>query len=146
MAHGRSNIAPMKIPWDLIRSLVTETYGGKIDDEGDFEELRKIVDSFLRPEAYDDEHVLIKGHRSMGSDSSKGDGDLTVPGGTGMKGFMEWVDQLPEREPPTYLGLPPNAEKLLLVGEGKNMIRNLAKITEILDEGEQLVAEIEKPS
>lgn len=58
-----------------------------------------------------------------------------------MKGFLEWVNRLPEREPPTYLGLPANAEKLLLVGQGKNTIANLAKITDILEEGEQLMAE-----
>ena len=56
---------------------------------------------------------------------------------------MEWVNRLPEREPPTYLGLPANAEKLLLVGQGKKMIANLAKITDILEEGEQLMAEAE---
>jgi dynein heavy chain 1 len=58
-----------------------------------------------------------------------------------MKEFMSWVNKLPEREPPTYLGLPANAEKLLLVGHGKKMIENLAKITELLDEGEQMMAE-----
>ena len=58
-----------------------------------------------------------------------------------MKDFMEWVNRLPEREPPTYLGLPANAEKLLLVGHGRDTIANLARITELLDESEQLSAE-----
>jgi dynein heavy chain 1 len=49
------------------------------------------------------------------------------------------VNRLPEREPPTYLGLPGNAEKLLLVGHGNTMIENLAKVTDLLDEGEQLI-------
>lgn len=133
MAQGRSNIAPLKMPWDLIRTLVTETYGGKIDDEGDFKQLRQLVDSFLTPEAYDDDHKLVHGTQEQGG--------LSVPTGTGMKAFTQWVNRLPEREPPIYLGLPANAEKLLLVGHGKNMIGNLAKITEILDEGEQLMAE-----
>ena len=34
-APGRTNIAPNKLPWEMIRTLVTETYGGKIDNEGD---------------------------------------------------------------------------------------------------------------
>lgn len=143
MAQGRSNIAPLKIPWDLIRTLITETYGGKIDDESDFEQLRRLVHNFLIPEAYDDDHILVQGHQGGDPNASDGDGALTVPGGTGMKGFMEWVNRLPEREPPTYLGLPANAEKLLLVGQGKGMIANLAKITDILEEGEQLMAETE---
>ena len=58
-----------------------------------------------------------------------------------MPEFMEWVDRLPEREPPTYLGLPANAEKLLLVGHGKSTIENLKRVTEILEEGEELIAD-----
>ena len=133
VAQGRSNIAPVKMPWELIRTLIVETYGGKIDDEDDFQQLRQLVDSFLVSEAYEDDHKLVKG-----VDGEKD--ELTVPTGITMKGFMEWVDVLPEREPPTYLGLPANAEKLLLVGHGKRMIENLVKITDILAEGEHLFA------
>ena len=35
IAQGRSNVAPQKLPWDLIRTLVAETYGGKVDDSDD---------------------------------------------------------------------------------------------------------------
>ncbi len=41
---------------------------------------------------------------------------------------------------PAYLGLPPNAEKLLLVGQGQRMIADLEKISDLLDEEEQLAA------
>ena len=101
-------------------------------------QLSQLVDSFLIPEAFDDDHKLVHGT----PDSEGGeDGGLTVPGGTSVRAFMEWVKRLPEREPPIYLGLPANAEKLLLVGHGKNIIGDLAKIVEILDEGEQLMVE-----
>ena len=133
VAQGRSNIAPLKMPWELIRTLIVETYGGKVDDEGDFQQLRQLVDNILVPEAYEDDHKLIKGVEGAKN-------ELTVPTGITMKGFIEWVDVLPEREPPTYLGLPANAEKLLLVSHGKRMIENLVKITEILAEGEHLFA------
>lgn len=121
----------------MIRTLIVETYGGKIDDEGDFSRLRQLVTSILTPSAYDIGHKLVEG--VAGEDTE--DGGLVVPSGTTMKDFMDWVRKLPEREPPTYLGLPANAEKLLLVGQGKSMIQNLGKITEMLDEGEQLMAE-----
>ncbi len=131
MALGRTNVAPQNLPWDMIRTLIVETYGGKIDDEGDFSRLSQLVNSFLTPAAYDIGHKLVEGV----------DGSLVVPGGTSLKEFMEWIQRLPEREPPTYLGLPANAEKLLLVGQGLSMIQNLGKITELLDEGEQIMAE-----
>jgi dynein heavy chain 1 len=115
----------------MIRYLVTETYGGKIDDEGDFKLLGQLVNSFLTPAAYDADHKLVDGP----------DGGLFSPAGTSLQDFNAWVHKLPEREPPTYLGLPANAEKLLLVGMGRSLVSNLRKVTELLDEGEQLVTD-----
>jgi dynein heavy chain 1 len=124
----------------MIRTLIVETYGGKIDDESDFARLTQLVNSFLTPLAYDLGHKLVEGIAGSGLDDDD-DGSLVVPNGTTLKDFTEWIKKLPEREPPTYLGLPANAEKLLLVGQGLSMIQNLGKITELLDEGEQLMAE-----
>lgn len=139
VAMGRTNVAPTNLPWDMIRTLIVETYGGKIDDEGDFKSLTQLVNSLLTPSAYDIGHKLVEG--SAGNDLSDVDGGLVVPSGTTLKDFTDWIQKLPDREPPTYLGLPANAEKLLLVGQGLSMIQNLGKITELLDEGEQLMAE-----
>ena len=115
----------------MIRYLVTETYGGKIDDEGDFKMLNGLVTQFLTPDAYDSDHKLVDGP----------DGGLVVPSGTSLQDFMAWIHKLPEREPPTYLGLPANAEKLLLADFGRSLIGNMRKVTELLDEGEQLVTD-----
>jgi len=124
----------------MIRTLVVETYGGKIDDEGDFSMLRQLVETFLTPAAYEIGHKLVEGVAGSGLDDLN-DGTLVVPSGTSLADFMNWIHKLPEREPPTYLGLPANAEKLLLVGQGRSMIQNLGTITELLDEGEQIMAE-----
>lgn len=121
----------------MIRTLIVETYGGKIDDEGDFALLTQLVNTLLTPSAFDIGHKLVEGVAGTGFVDSD-DGTLVVPSGTSLKEFMEWIQKLPEREPPTYLGLPANAEKLLLVGQGRSMIQNLGKITELLDEGELL--------
>jgi dynein heavy chain 1 len=110
----------------MIRTLITETYGGKIDDEGDFGKLRALVERFFTPDAFNADFKLV----------DAGENTLMVPEGIGMKEFMHWVNRLPEREPPTYLGLPANAEKLLLVDHGRNMIRNLETVTGMLEEGE----------
>lgn len=134
IAQGRSNVAPTKLPWDLIRALITEMYGGKIDDEGDFSLLRQIVGKVFDPAAYENDHELVS--------DSEGQA-LKVPSGTTIRDFMGWVDRLPEREPPAYLGLPANAEKLLLMGQGRETISNLARITDLLEEGEQTMSEDE---
>ncbi|KAG6036640.1 Dynein heavy chain cytoplasmic [Claviceps citrina] len=131
VAGKRTNIAPQNIPWNMIRYLVTETYGGKIDHEGDFQLLGQLVTSFLTPDAYEVEHRLVDGP----------DGGLLVPSGTSLQDFMAWIHKLPEREPPTYLGLPANAEKLLLVGLGRSLITDLRRVTDLLDQGENLVTD-----
>jgi dynein heavy chain 1 len=131
IAQGRSNIAPVKLPWDLIRTLITEMYGGKIDDEGDFSLLNNIVDKVFDPAAYETDHELV----------SDGEGQaLKVPQGTTIRDFLGWVDRLPEREPPAYLGLPADAERLLLMGQGRETISNLARITDLLEEGQAVTA------
>jgi dynein heavy chain 1 len=117
----------------MIRTLITEMYGGKVDDSEDFQQLEHLVNSFLTPAAFEDDYKLVSGVEN--------DECLTLPGETGLQNFVQWVNNLPEREPPTYLGLPANAEKLLLVGHGKKMISDLSKVTSLLDEGEQLMIE-----
>ncbi|KAI4119433.1 MAG: hypothetical protein LQ345_000679 [Seirophora villosa] len=145
IAHGRSNVAPVKLPWDLLRVLITETYGGKIDDDGDFQQLAAIVNQCMTPAAYEDGHQLVEGVQGEEAEAyTQGNGGLTTPEGTTMADFMRWVNGLPEREPPTYLGLPANAEKVLLVGHGKEVIGNVARLSSILDEGEQLAGEDER--
>jgi dynein heavy chain 1, cytosolic len=131
VAQGRSNVPPAKLPWDLMRTLITEMYGGKIDDEGDFNILGQLVSDVLDPAAFEDEHLLAHG--------AEGDEGLRVPDGRTMQDFSTWVEKLPEREPPTYLGLPADAEKLLLVGQAQRMVADLEKISDLLDE-EQMAA------
>ena len=118
----------MKLPWDLLRTLIVEMYGGKVDDEDDFSMLRKIVEKVVDPSAYETDHQLVEPR-----DSDEG---LKVPTGTTMPDFMEWVARLPEREPPTYLGLPASAEKLLLVEQGQGVIRDMKKICDLLEDEE----------
>jgi dynein heavy chain 1 len=103
-------------------------YGGKVDNEDDFEQLKEIVKEVVDPAAYELNHQLVQPREN--------DDGLRVPSGTTMPDFMAWVAKLPEREPPTYLGLPANAEKLLLVEQGQVVIGNLKRVSDMLDEDE----------
>lgn len=123
----------------MIRALIIETYGGKIDNEGDFQQLEKLVQSSLVPQAYEEDHKLVESPTTVANEQQHD--SLTVPSGTTLPVFTDWVLHLPEREPPTFLGLPANAEKLLLVDQGNVMIKNLARVAEVLDEGERVMAE-----
>lgn len=117
----------------MITTLVIEMYGGKIDNEADWNTLASIVRECMTPAAFEENFKIVK-------DTEHSEG-LALPSSTGWKDFMQWVTDLPEREPPTYLGLPANAEKLLLVGQAKEMVDNLKRVVEMLEEGEQIMAE-----
>jgi dynein heavy chain 1, cytosolic len=103
-------------------------YGGKVDNDDDFEQLKEIVKEVVDPAAYELNHQLVQPREN--------DDGLRVPSGTTMPDFMAWVAKLPEREPPTYLGLPANAEKLLLVEQGQVVIGDLKRVSDMLDEDE----------
>lgn len=130
VARGRSNVAPKSIPWEMLRTLITETYGGKIDSESDFQELRSLVNRYLTAAAFEENF-----HPVDGADA------LVLPSGTGKTDFLDWINALPERELPTYLGLPANAEKLLLTAHAEEMVRNTRTVMDVLDEGEAVMAE-----
>ncbi|KAI9886106.1 MAG: Dynein heavy chain, cytoplasmic [Watsoniomyces obsoletus] len=146
VGHGRTNVAPQKLPWDVIRVLIAESYGGKIDDEEDFKILQELVAKVMTPAAYDQDYQLVEAKSgtldSTGTGTGTGTEGLTAPGGTGMRDFMEWVQRLPEREPPTYLGLPANADKVLLVGQAQSTIRNLQYMVGLLEDAEPVIAEV----
>lgn len=114
----------------MLRVMLAEMYGGKIDDEEDFANLQSLVNNFITPAAFESDHNVIRGLQSEDGES----GALILPEGTTWEEFRDWVHALPEREPPTYLGLPGNAEKLLLVNQAKGMMADLSLILGILDE------------
>ena len=135
VGRGRSNIAPRSIPWDMLRVLIAEMYGGKVDDAQDFDQLRALVNKTMTADAFEEGFNLIG---EVAEDSAVG---MLLPSGTAKKDFLQWAKDLPEREPPTYLGLPADAEKLLLMAHAEEMLSNLKKVMSVLDEGEHVMAE-----
>ncbi|ODQ67358.1 hypothetical protein NADFUDRAFT_21086 [Nadsonia fulvescens var. elongata DSM 6958] len=112
VANGRSNISPTSIPWNAIKSLLVDTvYGGKIDDVDDYSSLLRLVSSIFKPEAFDDNQLLVEG-----------DEPIKVPDGSTRKSFLLWINQLPEHESPVWLGLDSKAESNMLTMEGSLII------------------------
>ncbi|KAF9161045.1 hypothetical protein DFQ26_004928 [Actinomortierella ambigua] len=128
VGQGRSNVSPDKIPWDAIRTLLTQSvYGGRVDEEGDQELLESFVRSFFRPESFDLHFKLVE--ESEGEPTG-----LVTPEGTKMQHFLDWVSELPEREPPTWLRLPPTAERVLSTHKAVSMLSKVKKIKSIIDD------------
>jgi dynein heavy chain 1, cytosolic len=111
VAKGRANINPASIPWDALRTLVKQSvYGGRIDSDFDQRILDAFVDGLFTPAAYNVDFDLIP--------SINGTQHLNAPDGTKMEHFLSWVQGLPDREPPSWLSLPPTAEHLIAVAQG----------------------------
>lgn len=110
-AKGRANVDPAAIPWDALRSLIRESvYGGKIDTEFDQALLDSFVAFLFSPRAYDVNFQLVP--------ASEGEPGLSVPDATRLEQFVDWTVKLPEQEPPSYLSLPPSAEKVIAIAQG----------------------------
>ncbi|KAJ1982313.1 dynein heavy chain [Dimargaris xerosporica] len=139
VSQGRANVAPDKIPWDAIKSLLIESvYGGRIDNEFDQQLLESFVESLFQPRSFDLQFALVGGPTDPNAMDVDGGvaaaGSLLIPEGTKAEHFLQWVEQLPEHEPPTWLGLPSNAEKLLLEAKGQKLLSKVRKMKNLTDD------------
>ena len=111
VAKGRANVDPAQIPWDAIRTLIKQSvYGGRIDSDFDQRILDAFVDGLFRPAAYNVDFDLVPNTSRAQL--------LTAPDGTKLDNFLSWAKGLPDREPPSWLSLPPTAERVIAVAQG----------------------------
>lgn len=112
-AGNRTNIAPNKIPWRALQTLLSESiYGGKVDEPEDQKALTDLVMKYFTPQAYEVDYMLVDGEP----------GGLQIPDVKQMTQFMQWVHTLPENEPPTWLGLYEDAQKTMRIEEGDRVL------------------------
>ena len=114
---GRSNINPENIPWKAMSTLLSQAiYGGKMDNPFD----QRLLDSFLaklfNPETFDSNFVLAQ---------PEGQKALNVPDGTKVQIYKDWIQQLPQVQKPSFMGLPDNAETVLQTAKGRDLIRKV---------------------
>ncbi|KAJ1930559.1 dynein heavy chain [Tieghemiomyces parasiticus] len=126
-AAGRANVDPDRIPWRAVRTLLTESvYGGRLDNVFDQRLLESLVGTLFRPASFDLDVPLAPG----------ADPPLPMPEGTRPADFIAWVERLPEHEPPAWLGLPADAERLLLTNRGRAMLGKVRRMKSLADDDE----------
>ena len=142
VGQGRDNVNPDNIPWEAIRTLLGQSvYGGRIDNEFDQRLLDSFLHQLLSPKAYDYQFKLVEY-----VNESQEVVTLLSPEGTTKRDFLNWVQKLPDNESPAWLGLPNNAEILLLTNQAKRMIVKFLKMQSIeLDESDSSPAD-DKPT
>ncbi|XP_016335882.1 cytoplasmic dynein 1 heavy chain 1 [Sinocyclocheilus anshuiensis] len=135
-AKGRQNISPDKIPWAALRTLMAQSiYGGRIDNEFDQRLLNTFLERLFTTSSFDSEFKLalkVDGHK-----------DIKMPDGIRREEFIHWVEMLPDTQTPSWLGLPSNAEKVLLTTQGIDMMGKLLKM-QMLEDEDDLAYETEK--
>ena len=128
-SKGQENIAPNKIPWDAIRTIIHQSmYGGKIDNEYDMKILESLVNLYFNEKTFEDNYPLFKTSNENASNM------LTVPNKENNAGFIEWANSLPNIESPEWSGLPNNAEKLVRETASRRFITEMNKIQGVEDE------------
>ncbi|TRY83561.1 hypothetical protein DNTS_016270 [Danionella cerebrum] len=135
-AKGRQNISPDKIPWAALKTLMAQSiYGGRIDNEFDQRLLNTFLDRLFTSSSFDQQFRL----------ALRGDGhsDIKMPEGIRREEFVHWVEMLPDTQTPTWLGLPSNAEKVLLTTQATDMMGKLLKM-QMLEDEDDLAYETEK--
>lgn len=111
IAKGRANIDPATIPWDALRTLIKQSvYGGRVDSDFDQRVLDSFVDALFTSRAFNVEFELVP--------RSEGNRPLTIPDGVKMEHFLSWASKLPDHEPPSWLILPPTAERVIAISQG----------------------------
>lgn len=131
-AKGRDNIDPALIPWRAIKTLLKESiYGGKIDNPADQRVLDSFVEQIFTPRAFDMGYSLVEF-----ASSDQGSAPLLAPEGSKMDAFKDWVDELPDQQPPEWLGLPPNAERVVATVQGTSLLNQLIRMRQLADDDE----------
>ncbi|XP_069493861.1 cytoplasmic dynein 1 heavy chain 1 [Ambystoma mexicanum] len=136
-AKGRQNISPDKIPWSALKTLMAQSiYGGRVDNEFDQRLLNTFLERLFTTSSFDSEFKLackVDGHK-----------DIQMPDGIRRDEFVQWIELLPDTQTPSWLGLPNNAERVLLTTEGIDMISKMLKMQMLEDEDDLAYAETER--
>ncbi|KAK1226991.1 dynein heavy chain [Marasmius sp. AFHP31] len=137
VSKGRANIDPASIPWDALRTLVKQSvYGGRVDSDFDQRILDSFVDNLFSPNAYNVDFHLVP--------SITGKLLLGAPDGTKMDQFLNWAQQLPDREPPSWLSLPPTAERVIAIAQGNELLGKLRKMRMLSDDDDEVAPSASK--
>lgn len=132
VAMGRSNLPPEKVPWDALGILFSQCiYGGKIDNEFDQRLLNSFLSKLFTSQSFEPDFALVSG--MDGSNKA-----IIMPEGIRRDQFLHWVESLSDRQTPSWLGLPNNAEKVLLTTRAYDLIAKLLKM-QLLEDDDEVV-------
>lgn len=135
-AMGRTNLPPEKVPWDAVVTLLSQSiYGGKIDNDFDQRLLQSFLAKLFTARSFEADFALVANVDGVAG-GPNGQRHITMPDGTRRDHFLKWIEGLADRQTPSWLGLPNNAEKVLLTTHGTDLVSKLLKMQQLEDDDE----------
>ncbi|KAF8367390.1 dhc-1 [Pristionchus pacificus] len=123
VAQGRANVAPDRLPWKTLLTLFSQCiYGGKIDNAFDQTLLDCMLEQIFTAKSFEPDHKLIT--RYDGEDA------LKVPDASRRDVLLDWADKIHSTQLPSWLGLPNNAEKVLLQQRADKLLKNMLAVAD----------------
>jgi dynein heavy chain 1 len=142
-AMGRTNLPPEKVPWDALVTLLSQSiYGGKIDNDFDQRLLHSFLTKLFTPKSFESDFALVANI----DNGPNGNRHITMPDGTRRDHFLKWIESLADRQTPAWLGLPNNAEKVLLTTRGTDLVSKLLKMQQLEDDDELAYSTVDENS
>jgi dynein heavy chain 1, cytosolic len=135
VAMGRTNLPPQKVPFDAIYRLLSEcVYGGKIDNLFDRRLLNTFLQQLFSVRSFESEYKLVSDENLQ----------MSMPDAVRKEQFIDWIDSLKHHQTPSWLGLPNNAEKVLLTNYCNEIVNKLLKLSVLDEEEEELAYDTEQ--
>eukprot|EP00928_Gymnodinium_smaydae_P025254 TRINITY_DN20180_c0_g1_i4.p1 TRINITY_DN20180_c0_g1~~TRINITY_DN20180_c0_g1_i4.p1 ORF type:complete len:4280 (-),score=1133.62 TRINITY_DN20180_c0_g1_i4:296-13135(-) len=120
-AGAMTNISPDKIPWDAIRTVLEEAvYGGRIDNAFDHMGLKSFIG-----------HLFCEASFNAGFSlniSATKESSLLFPDARTRDQFVEWIQALPAKGNPQWIGLPEDAEQMLRINRANHTLMMWTKL------------------
>lgn len=129
MGENRQQVDPDKIPWDALRTLISQSvFGGKIDNEYDQKILLSLVNQFFCAESFD------LGYKLFQPPLGEPDNYLSIPEAKSHAEFDKWIKAIDLTESPAWSGLPNNVEKIVREARAEELWNNSKLIQGTNDE------------
>lgn len=119
-SKGRTNLPADKIPFSALQTLLSKAiYGGRVDNIIDERLLESFVKSVFCEEAFGNFELVP---------ASDGCPAIVVPERTKRADFLKWIQDLPTTQLPIWIGLPNNAERVLMTVRSRKLTSNMLKL------------------
>jgi len=136
-AKGRDNLPPNKIPWDALGTLMSQSiYGGRIDNNFDQLLMNDFVKRIFQPATFESDFLLVDKVDESGN-------KLVIPDGLRREDFLRWMHKLPDTQTPAWLGLPNNADQVILQTKANSFVQKLLKMQAVTDDEDLAYQDVE---